>query len=857
MAMSEPDSRTSRSGIWAYLAGIFAAQCANNALIVSLPLVLLHLGVSLGVVAFVTTVTTAIDMTGTLVSGWLARRFSAQDILKSSTWARAAALVLIPALLGAGVLTPASAIVLYVVDALARGVADTARNTVPMMLVGKGKDALDNLNSQARSAFNIGGIVGPALVGILSLRSFSNLGNWLVALVFGVAAAVYHWVPDPSPSDAGACPEHSSAAGEGLLLKSLLSEPWVMLALATSVLFSIMPALRALIPAAFSTEILRSTSDAAWLTLAFGLGATAGSIAYQRLHGELDTPAWVRCGAIGSVVIALGLTARGFWPLAAAIFVFSALGDMAYLSLTSAIQERTPNGAEGEVMSVLRFSGNATSMVARLLMGLAFTVAVSPVRALWLIGAGMGSLTLAQLWLSTRLRTAEEVEEETEEEIDLLDNEEESPARALEELAVVAAPTVEEPPLVPTLHEDIPVAASAFLPPVPKPFPLLIEFKPSKPAEKKRWFDKDPSKDAETARQHYLHDTRGAHFYFRNMLFPMQERFAQLLDHSRMPKVFLHGNPHVDNYAKSARGAAMVDFDRSRIGPYAWDLVRLMVSISLRRKKQAGFLGPAVAYQLRKGYIEGFSHPERPFAEMAKLKFARPKSDEKSTNAYLNANKKWAAEMRSNPLPTDAPAVMTLLEGYMRNRSEPDLLKDFMVEEAGKGHGSMGTQQIYLVVLAPRSARSNADRIFLNIKEAFSDADTDWYHNPYRNAAERMQRAAELYAPGWDMRPGYIEFDGKHFYVRQIPPFKAKLKKRLDLKKQLDFAYAVGTQLGRAHYLSLQVVSPGDLLDHLKKHYDDIVDAGEKIRGEIVSAHERYLRKMNELGLVPATQTQG
>jgi dTMP kinase len=98
--------------------------------------------------------------------------------------------------------------------------------------------------------------------------------------------------------------------------------------------------------------------------------------------------------------------------------------------------------------------------------------------------------------------------------------------------------------------------------------------KAEKPEAKSNLFDKDPAGDAGNIRRNYLHEKRGAHFYFRNMLLPMQARFAELLDMSSTPRALLHGSPHVDNYAKSAQGAAMVDFDRSRVGPYSWDLVR-------------------------------------------------------------------------------------------------------------------------------------------------------------------------------------------------------------------------------------------------------------------------------------------
>jgi hypothetical protein len=368
-------------------------------------------------------------------------------------------------------------------------------------------------------------------------------------------------------------------------------------------------------------------------------------------------------------------------------------------------------------------------------------------------------------------------------------------------------------------------------------------------------FDKDPAGDSENIRRNYAHEKRGVHFYFRNMLLPIQERFAQLMDHRKIPRAFLHGNPHVDNYAKTPEGAAMVDFDRSRVGPYAWDLVRFMVSLSLRQKKEHGFLDHEAARALRKGYLHGFRHPDRPFSEMRKLKDMEPGPDETSTNAYLTADKKWAREMRDNPLPPDDPDIRTLLKGYVKYRKEPGLLRDYFVEEAGLGQGSMGFRRLFLVVLAPRDAKSGKDRIFLNIKEERSDPDTRWYKNPFHSDGERMRHAADLYAPGWELRPGLTELNGKQFYVMQMPPMKAKLKKMLKQSDLQDLAYAAGTQLGRGHRLGLSDGATAEKVEtHVRKHYEDILKAGEILRGEIAAAHERYLKNMADRGLTPKNE---
>ncbi|MFI5350141.1 MAG: dTMP kinase, partial [Elusimicrobiota bacterium] len=364
-------------------------------------------------------------------------------------------------------------------------------------------------------------------------------------------------------------------------------------------------------------------------------------------------------------------------------------------------------------------------------------------------------------------------------------------------------------------------------------------------------FDKDPAGDADNIRRNYMNEKRGAHFYFRNMLLAMQDRFAQLMDMASMPKVFLHGSPHVDNYAKSAQGAAMVDFDRSRVGPYAWDLVRWMVSLSLRQKKPAeGLLDAGVLKQLKKGYERGLRHPDKPFSEARLLKDVEPEDDEKTTNAYLAAGRKWAKELRANPLPATHPDVVKLVAGYAKTQ-KPGLLDEYFIEEAGRGQGSMGFRGLFLVVLAPKDKKSRKDRILLNIKQTRTDPDTEWYKNPSPTEIERMHSAADLYAPGWALRPGSATLDGVEYDVRQVSPLNAKIKKMLDHDQLSDIAYAVGSQLGRAHALSVRGATPEQLEDHLDEHFDDIVAAGLTIRDEIVDAHSRYLKKMKKAGLEP------
>ena len=71
-------------------------------------------------------------------------------------------------------------------------------------------------------------------------------------------------------------------------------------------------------------------------------------------------------------------------------------------------------------------------------------------------------------------------------------------------------------------------------------------------------------------------------------------------------------------------------------------------------------------------------------------------------------------------------------------------------------------------------------------------------------------------------------------------------KKMLDIKEQQDLAYAVGSQLGRGHRLSLQDAAPKTLEVHLKDHFEEYIRAGEVIKREIACAHSNYLSRMEE-----------
>ncbi len=376
---------------------------------------------------------------------------------------------------------------------------------------------------------------------------------------------------------------------------------------------------------------------------------------------------------------------------------------------------------------------------------------------------------------------------------------------------------------------------------------VIVDFRrrqktPKGAADVDNIFIKDPHGDAAYLRKNYFHKKRGLHFYFRNVKLQMQARFAELIDHSAMPKVFLHGSPHVDNYSRNERGVAMVDFDRSRIGPYAWDLVRLMTSVILRQKNTDTLrIDKDVAATLRAGYVRGFEQPHKQYREMEELT-AIPRVTSKSpVRDYVRANERWALQLRTHLLPTDDADANSVLRKYLAGRGEQDLLQTYQVCAIGQAQGSMGRKR-YLFYLD--TDKKGLDAIFLEIKHVRQDPDNKWYHNPFTHHGERMIAAAELYAPGWETRQGFATHRGIQYWGHQIPVQNVKLKDAMGRKQQKDFMFSVGTQIGRAHRLSLQHKDPNVVLKHLDRHFAAITAAAETMAGEIQDAYRIYMARL-------------
>ncbi len=283
----------------------------------------------------------------------------------------------------------------------------------------------------------------------------------------------------------------------------------------------------------------------------------------------------------------------------------------------------------------------------------------------------------------------------------------------------------------------------------------------------------------------------------------MQSRLARFVDLTKVPTTFIHGNPHIDNYVRTVNGSAMLDFDRSRMGPYAWDIIRFLGSLSLRRDEGGGFLDHRVVEYFIDAYITHFMHPEIPAKQLKMLKSAEPDKWQMNTKEYLNSNKRWSKKMRDYSVSPKHELANQVLHKFLESRNETSLMSEYYIKELGFTPGTLGKKH-FIYALMPKNPDSRKDAILLDIKEVYAEKDTKFFYTPFPHHGQRMIAASKLFADGMEDRLGFCTVQNKQFWGREIPSFAVKVKKFLNKDEQCDFAYSVGSELGKGHRKGLK-----------------------------------------------------
>lgn len=349
-----------------FLIGTFLVQLAHNGLIVVMPVILLRLTDSAAIFAFIASLFALLDTLGTLLGGLFLTALSVRNLIVIATVFRIGSILALALLESHERSSLLSVSVVFALDALFRGVADTCRHTVPLIMTNRSKSALQQFNASFQFFFECGGIVGPVLAGLMFYLFGMVEGILVFAALFMFAVLLYSTMPNRKRS-------RRAAPGYLGIHKVIQRDSWMKAAIAGQFFLTTYP-LKAVIPGIIAVSLFQDVSLTAWLVAFFGTGGVIGSLAFKRLKARLSIRRCLMLSALGIIFFCVSWFSVSFWFISAAICFFEITNVIARLSLISLIQSTVTVKTYASVISSVRFTSNLASMILKFLIGLCFEV---------------------------------------------------------------------------------------------------------------------------------------------------------------------------------------------------------------------------------------------------------------------------------------------------------------------------------------------------------------------------------------------------------------------------------------------------------------------------------------------------
>ena len=311
---------------------------------------------------------------------------------------------------------------------------------------------------------------------------------------------------------------------------------------------------------------------------------------------------------------------------------------------------------------------------------------------------------------------------------------------------------------------------------------------------------------------------------------------------SRIP-VVMDGDAHLNNFGMYGTPQREVvfdlnDFDEAVIGPWEWDLKRLVASVNvagrqngLNRGERATAVRRCVkgyrfnAHRLQDmgvldiWYLHAYPGRENPIVKAdPKSKAVFRKTLAKAMHTDNRALMPKVADRKSNGKWTfrDDPPVLTRVDEATKRkvidalnrysltlpRERRLMLGHYQVADVAHrvvGVGSVGTRA-YLVLLF---GNGEGDPLFLQVKEALPPAHAPFLPTAlgeFQHNGKRVILGQRALQASSDPMLGYADIDGRDFYVRQMKNLKASIPVEWLTGESFNFyAWGCGVILARAH----------------------------------------------------------
>jgi uncharacterized protein (DUF2252 family) len=307
--------------------------------------------------------------------------------------------------------------------------------------------------------------------------------------------------------------------------------------------------------------------------------------------------------------------------------------------------------------------------------------------------------------------------------------------------------------------------------------------------------------------------------------------------------VVMDGDAHINNFGFYGTPQREVvfdlnDFDETIIGPWEWDLKRLVASVNVcgrqnglnRRERAAAVRRCVEGYRFNVNrlqamgvldvwYLHAYPGRDNPLVKpdpkskaIVRKTLAKALRTENRTLLPKVADRKsdgtW--KFRDDPpvlTRVDASTKAKVLDGLNRYTNTIPRERRFMlnryhladVAHRVVGVGSVGTRA-YLALLF---GNGDDDPLFLQVKESVQAAHAPYLPPPleeFRHNGKRVVMGQRAMQASSDPMLGYTEIDGRHYMVRQMKNLKASIPVEFLAGAAFNFyGWGCGAILARAH----------------------------------------------------------
>ena len=352
---------------------------------------------------------------------------------------------------------------------------------------------------------------------------------------------------------------------------------------------------------------------------------------------------------------------------------------------------------------------------------------------------------------------------------------------------------------------------------------------------------------------------RSPHGYYRfvNIRFAQEVCRRLATPIAEAPRVNLHGDAHLEQYAITDLGRGLTDFDDSTSGPGVIDIARFGVSLRLAcREKGWQAHEDEIFGRFMEGYRAALRNPA--------FKAPEPRIVREIQRGFKEDRKDyfaWVSSIMRPFAPGEREQLASSLRPYVQSieAQHEGLPHDFFrIQQGGRLRMGIGSALDQKFILRVKGQTDDPlDDVILEIKEVRDLTGIDCIVGGSRQDPFRILVAQSRIAYVPYRFLGYLQMGKKYFWVHSwVDNYRELSIRKLKASPQelAEVAFDVGVQLGRGHANQIAAPHGAELrraqLRLIDRHQTALIQTTHALAAETEAAWSRFRGEARREGLI-------